>query len=69
MDVCNRNSHKIHFYVHHNLFTSVDVGTQEYPTKCKRAKDNRQPEQQMALPEGTSVTAFELHRVFIKIQA
>lgn len=34
--------------------------------KCKRAKDNKQPEQQMALPEGSSVTVFELHGVGIK---
>lgn len=69
MDICNRNSHKIHFYVHHNLLTLVGVGIQKYSTKRKRAKDNRQPEQQMAVSEGTSVTAFELRGVFIKVEA
>lgn len=69
MGICNRNSHTIHFYVCHNLFTLGDVGIQKYSTKCKRAEDNRQPEQQMALSEGTSVTVCELHGVFTKIEA
>lgn len=69
MDICNGNSHKIHFYVHHNLFALVDVGIQRYSTKCKRAKDNRQLEQQMALSKGTSMTVHELRGVFIKVEA